>query len=250
MYCPKCGNPNTEESEFCAYCGESMNASNSKGGTVKVVFVRQKNFVGSLVPMYIHLDKNKVATLKNGESYEMEIPCGVHSVIVDMWSATSETQINFTSNYGKIEIMVGIQMGMVTNKANILYIRDENKNNIMNDVVVKSTIQANQVDKNEGPIVDSNNKADTNNVIQEDDTAPKKTNGTAIGGLICSILGLFIAGIILGIFGITMGIAAKNHIKMFKNEKGNGIATAAIVIGIIDIVGIILNMIIKICFEL
>ena len=69
-----------------------------------------------------------------------------------------------------------------------------------------------------------------------------KTSGMAIAGFVCSLVGLIVAGIILGIVAISLGATAKNHIKTFPGEKGNGLATAAIVIGIIDIVGAIVVM--------
>lgn len=81
----------------------------------------------------------------------------------------------------------------------------------------------------------------TNNV-----NAMTKTNGAAIGGFVCSIVGLIIFGIVMGILAVCLGITARRHIAVFKNEKGAGLATAAIVIGIIDIVFPILFMLIGI----
>ena len=51
---------------------------------------------------------------------------------------------------------------------------------------------------------------------------------------------VIVAGIILGIVSISLGAAALNHMKTFPEEKGKGLAIAAIVIGIIDIVGAII----------
>ena len=67
-----------------------------------------------------------------------------------------------------------------------------------------------------------------------------KTSGIAIGGFVCSLIGFWVFGIILGIVAISLGAAALNHMKTFPEEKGKGLAIAAIVIGIIDIVGAIL----------
>lgn len=79
-----------------------------------------------------------------------------------------------------------------------------------------------------------------NNVQNNTSNKKETTNGLAIAGFVCSLVGLFILGIWLGILAICFGVSAKKHIKLFENEKGNGLATAAIVIGIIDIVGAIL----------
>ena len=92
--------------------------------------------------------------------------------------------------------------------------------------------QANQTSNN-----NFNNQQQVNNSEYQG-----KTSGTAVGGFVCGIVGLFIAGIILGIVAISLGAAAKNHMKTFPGEKGNGLATAAIVLGIIDIVGAIIVM--------
>ena len=68
-----------------------------------------------------------------------------------------------------------------------------------------------------------------------------KTSGIAIGGFVCSLIGFWIAGIILGIVAISLGATALNHMKTFPEEKGKGLAIAAIVIGIIDIIGAIVG---------
>lgn len=68
-----------------------------------------------------------------------------------------------------------------------------------------------------------------------------KTSGIAIGGFVCSLIGFWVFGIILGIVSISLGAAALNHMKTFPEEKGKGLAIAAIVIGIIDIIGAIVG---------
>lgn len=64
---------------------------------------------------------------------------------------------------------------------------------------------------------------------------PKKTNGLAIASLVCSLVGLIIFGVILGILAISFGVTAKKRMEVFNNEGGKGLATAGIIIGIIDI---------------
>lgn len=85
-----------------------------------------------------------------------------------------------------------------------------------------------------------------NNVQNNTSNKTETTNGSAIAGFICSLVGIFVLGIWLGIIAICLGVSAKKHIKLFENEKGNGLATAAIVIGIIDIVGAILMVILNV----
>lgn len=69
------------------------------------------------------------------------------------------------------------------------------------------------------------------------------TSPTAIASFVCSLVGLFLWGVLLGISAICLGLSAKNHMKVFKNEKGEGLATAGIIIGIIDIVFAIIGSI-------
>ena len=57
--------------------------------------------------------------------------------------------------------------------------------------------------------------------------------GTATGALVCGIVGLFLAGLILGIIAIVQGKNAK------KLGYTGGKATAGIVLGIVDIVGVV-----------
>lgn len=86
-----------------------------------------------------------------------------------------------------------------------------------------------------------------NNTAQNDNAMETtKTNAAAVGGFVCSLVGILIFGIIMGILAICLSVTAKRHMQVFPNEKGKGLATAALVIGIIDIVfsfiGSIFNM--------
>ncbi len=79
--------------------------------------------------------------------------------------------------------------------------------------------------------------SNVNNNTQNDAVNGKNgTNPSAIGGFVCSLVGLLIFGVIMGTIAICLGVTAKKHMEVFKNEKGGGLATAAIIIGIIDVV--------------
>ena len=80
------------------------------------------------------------------------------------------------------------------------------------------------------------NNNQTNENKRDDVNGETKTNPLAIASLVCSIVGLIIFGLPLGIVSICLSVAAKKHMKIFSNEKGNGMATAGLVIGIIDVV--------------
>ena len=89
------------------------------------------------------------------------------------------------------------------------------------------------------------NNTITNPQYNQTNTTAGKTNPSAIAGFIFSLLGLLIAGIPMGILAICMGITAQKHITTFKNEKGKGLAIAAIVIGTLDIFFVIFGIILK-----
>ena len=60
-------------------------------------------------------------------------------------------------------------------------------------------------------------------------------NGKATASLICGIVGLIVAGIILGIVALVLGTRAKKEIAQ-TGQGGAGMATAGVVLGIVDIV--------------
>lgn len=134
MFCTNCGKEIPEESQFCKYCGnkikqngqvEKTENTNITEKTVRVTFHRLKKFTGCLVPMYIYVDKQLVATLKNNETYETNVTCGKHKIIIEMWSAVSEREVDFPEDYTNVYIDVKLKMGLITNKAEIASIRNE-----------------------------------------------------------------------------------------------------------------------------
>lgn len=74
---------------------------------------------------------------------------------------------------------------------------------------------------------------------------PTETSGMAIAALVCGIIGLFFFGIILGPVAICLGLSAKNKIREDPQRyTGQCQATAGIVLGIIDVIGSIIFIII------
>ena len=134
MFCTSCGKEIKEGSQNCENCGkeiktrEAINKNEKKpkeNKMIKVAFHRTKKFTGCLVPMYIYIDNQKVLTLKNDQTIEIDVACGTHKVIVEMWSAVSEREVEFSEEYNKMYIDVAIKMGAITNKAEIISIRNE-----------------------------------------------------------------------------------------------------------------------------
>ena len=69
--------------------------------------------------------------------------------------------------------------------------------------------------------------------------APTKTPGAAIGGLIASLVGIVVCGVVLCPVGVALGFAARSTIRR-TGAPGDGLAIAAIVVGV---VGFILNVV-------
>lgn len=66
--------------------------------------------------------------------------------------------------------------------------------------------------------------------------SPQSYGGMAIGGFVCSLLGLLCLGPVLGIVAIILGAVALGGMNKTGNLQGRGMAIASIVIGVIDIV--------------
>lgn len=142
MFCTNCGKEIPNTSNFCTHCGnkvkkvENVNADiqtqtpkninevhNNK--TVKVVFHRMKRFTGCAVPLDVYIDKKIVGSLNNDGTFEIDVPCGTHSIILEMWSCVNEQQITFSEEYSKVYLDIKIKIGAITNKPEIVSIRNE-----------------------------------------------------------------------------------------------------------------------------
>lgn len=65
----------------------------------------------------------------------------------------------------------------------------------------------------------------------------KKNAPGAVAGLVCGVIGIFVFGIVLGIIAIVMGNGAKKKVKEHPElYTGDGMGTAAIVLGVIALV--------------
>ncbi|WP_327350533.1 DUF4190 domain-containing protein [Streptomyces sp. NBC_01304] len=63
--------------------------------------------------------------------------------------------------------------------------------------------------------------------------AHSQTNGLAVAGLVCGIVGLFFLNVILGPLAIVFGAVARRQAAA---RNGSGMAKAAIILGIADLV--------------
>jgi hypothetical protein len=80
------------------------------------------------------------------------------------------------------------------------------------------------------------------NTLNNSGTAKiKKSEGLGTAGFIAGLVGLFVAGILLGSFAVISGIISLSKINRHPEKyKGRGIAIASLVIGLIDVIGVLL----------
>lgn len=75
--------------------------------------------------------------------------------------------------------------------------------------------------------------------------APLQNAPGAVASMVCGIVGLIVCGIIMGIIALVLGTKAKGHISRAPGQYGgSGMATAGIVLGILDIVFAVIALII------
>lgn len=136
MFCTNCGKEIPDISNFCTYCGSKVKKSEvnikiedeqekSNEKTIKVVFHRLKKFIGCAVPITVYIDKKVVGSLDNDGILEVDVPYGTHNIILEMWSGVNEQQFTFSEEYSKVYLDVKIKMGAITNKPEVISIRNE-----------------------------------------------------------------------------------------------------------------------------
>ncbi len=76
-------------------------------------------------------------------------------------------------------------------------------------------------------------QANNNNVVSG---GTKKTNGLAVTSFVCSMVGIVIFGLIMGILAICFGAVGLSRSKYFPEESGKGFAVTGIVVGIIEVI--------------
>jgi Domain of unknown function (DUF4190) len=74
--------------------------------------------------------------------------------------------------------------------------------------------------------------------------APAVTDSKATAALVCGIIGLLLCGVVLGPVAIYLGTQAKKEIRSSNGQlKGEGLATAGIVMGVIAVIGFIISIV-------
>lgn len=81
--------------------------------------------------------------------------------------------------------------------------------------------------------MEEENKVEVAKVVEEE----KSGGGFAIASLVCSLVGLLFYGIIMGIISIIFGVIGLE-------SKRSGLATAGLIIGIIDVVVVLFTLLV------
>lgn len=132
MFCPKCGKELPDSSNFCTACGHKIetnntqqNLENQNSKTVKVVITRAKKLIGCAIAMKVHIDGNKIGTLKNNESVEIDLPIGEHKLLIETVGEYTDRVLNLTPDLNKVTITVVMKMGLVSGSPTIESVKTE-----------------------------------------------------------------------------------------------------------------------------
>lgn len=136
MFCTKCGKEIPDESRFCTFCGTEIENVNQQSNVntqsdttnskmIKLTVTRKKRMLGFAVPMKILIDGNQIASLKNDNSIDIELPAGQHRLIVDTVGEVTDKTLDLNPEDNKVIVTLIMKMGLVTGKAAIESIKHE-----------------------------------------------------------------------------------------------------------------------------
>ena len=151
-----------------------------------------------------------------------------------------ENEITYESNQNNIIVKF--------DENSILTVQFNEKELIKN---ISGNLANNGISKNESvqPVV--NSKVEGNNILnveynrKNENIKKIDSFSYALYGFICSLVGLIIFGFPMGFAAISLAMSAKKEMKTSGNAKGNGLAIVAIIIGIIDIIGVMFGIIMR-----
>ena len=100
------------------------------------------------------------------------------------------------------------------------------------------------MEENNNPIQESGVKTEEYTAQTTQNVGTRKQNSMALTSFIISLVGLIVAGLPCGIVAVILGIVGLVKFDATK-EKGKGFAIVGLVVGVIDIVAVVLNIIIQ-----
>ena len=118
MFCENCGNKIGKNDSFCTECGTKVNKEISTK-TVKIKVIREKRTMGFAIPFPVYIDGEKVATLSNGASVEVDSTLGHHLVELVCADGNVKQEIDLTKEHESVEIKFRTCMGLIAASAKI-----------------------------------------------------------------------------------------------------------------------------------
>ena len=100
------------------------------------------------------------------------------------------------------------------------------------------------MEENNNPIQEPGVKKEEYTAQTTQNVGQRKQNSMALASFIIALVGLIVAGLPCGIVAIILGIVGLVKFDATK-EKGKGFAIAGLVIGVIDVIAVVLNIIIQ-----
>lgn len=127
MFCNKCGNKVEDDASFCNKCG--FKVAPDRGN---IIFRREGQYYGCLVPVKVFLDGQLVGSLGTGAEVTVPATIGKHRVAFNLWSGNGENDVEVRKEHPNIKVIFKLGVGVISSKPKIISILDENNNNIMN----------------------------------------------------------------------------------------------------------------------
>lgn len=100
------------------------------------------------------------------------------------------------------------------------------------------------MEENNNPIQEPGVKTEEYTAQATQNVGTRKQNAMALASFILALVGLIVAGLPCGIVAVILGIIGLVKFDATK-EKGKGFAIAGLVVGVIDVIAVVLNIIIQ-----
>lgn len=126
MFCTKCGSEVEDNAMFCTKCGnkienKEVNIANESGS---IIFAREKQFYGVLIPIKVYLDGIEVASVSAGKEVKVSADIGKHRIAFNLWSGNGQYDVEVSSEHPNIKVNFKLSMGVVTSKPKITSIEN------------------------------------------------------------------------------------------------------------------------------
>lgn len=120
MFCNKCGAEVDLTGKFCTKCGQLLENYPQQGSSI--IFARENQFYGVLIPIKIFMDGQLVAQVGAGKEVKVPATIGKHRIAFDLWSGNGQYDIEVTQEHPNIKVTFKLGVGAVTSKPKIVSI--------------------------------------------------------------------------------------------------------------------------------